>query len=60
MAGSEESVVVYRRNAADCIRMAQEFPKPEAKLVLVDMARAWLKLADLAEKFTETVVEQHT
>jgi hypothetical protein len=56
MAGSQESVVVYRRNAANCIEMAKEFLEPEARLVLLDMAQAWLKLADLAEKFADTLV----
>jgi hypothetical protein len=61
MAGSEESVAVYRRNAANCIEMAKEFPKPDARLVLLDMAQAWLRLADLAEKFADTFVsEQRT
>jgi hypothetical protein len=55
MAGGEESVAVYRRNAANCVEMAKEFPKPEAKLTLLDMAQAWLRLADLTEKFGDTL-----
>jgi ABC transporter substrate binding protein len=35
--------------------MAKEFPKPEGKLVLLDMAQAWLRMADLIEKFGDTL-----
>jgi hypothetical protein len=55
MAGSVESVAVYRRNAANCVEMAKEFPKPESKLVLLNMAQAWLRMADLIEKFRDTL-----
>ena len=55
MAGSEESVAVYRRNAANCVEMAKEFLKPESKLVLLNMAKAWLSMADLTEKFGDTI-----
>jgi hypothetical protein len=55
VAGSEESVAVYRRNAANCVEMAKEFFKPEGKLVLLNMAQAWLRLADLTEKFGDTI-----
>jgi hypothetical protein len=54
MAGIE-TVVAYRRNAADCVEMAKEFPKPEGKLVLLNMAQAWLRMADLVEKLGDTL-----
>jgi hypothetical protein len=54
MAGCVESVAMYRRNAANCVEMAKEFPKPESKLVLLNMAQAWLRMADLIEKFRDT------
>ncbi|MFY9840612.1 MAG: hypothetical protein WAK55_29920 [Xanthobacteraceae bacterium] len=50
MAGNE-SVAAYRQNAANCVEMAKEFLKPESKLVLLNMAKAWLSMADLTEKF---------
>ena len=31
--------------------MAREFPEPDKKLALLDMANAWLRLADITEKF---------
>ncbi|MFY9839508.1 MAG: hypothetical protein WAK55_24160 [Xanthobacteraceae bacterium] len=43
------------RNAANCVEMAKEFFKPEGKLVLLNMAQAWLRLADLTEKFGDTI-----
>jgi hypothetical protein len=53
MAGNE-SVAAYRRNAADCVEMAKEFPKPEGKLVLLNMAQAWLRMAELVNKIGDT------
>jgi hypothetical protein len=43
MAGNE-SVATYRRNAAYCMEMAKEFPKPDQKLTLLDMAQDWIWL----------------
>ena len=54
MAGNE-SVATYRRNAADCVEMAKEFLKREDKLVLLDMAQAWLRLAEITEKFGDAL-----
>jgi hypothetical protein len=54
MAGNE-SVAECRRNAADCVEMAKEFFKPEGKLVLLNMAQAWLRMADLVEKFGDSL-----
>ena len=54
MAGNE-SVAAYRQNAANCVEMAKEFLKPESKLVLLNMAKAWLSMADLTEKFGDTI-----
>ena len=54
MAGSE-LVVAYRLNAANCVEMAQAFPEPDKKLVLLDMANAWLRLADILEKFDDAL-----
>jgi hypothetical protein len=54
MAGSE-LVVAYRLNAANCVEMAKTFPEPEKKLVLLDMANAWLRLADITAKFDDAV-----
>jgi hypothetical protein len=47
MADSEESVAVYRLNAANCVEMAKESSESDQKLTLLGMAQAWLRLADL-------------
>jgi hypothetical protein len=43
----------YRLNAANCVDLAQEFADPERKLAMLDMAAAWLKLAEISEQFGE-------
>ena len=41
----------YRLNAANCFDLAKEFADPERKLAMLDMAAAWLKLAEVSEQF---------
>jgi len=43
-------VEVYRRYAAECVRMAKQAVDPRSKGTLIDMASVWLRLADQAEK----------
>jgi hypothetical protein len=50
-----ESVAAYRRYAANCVEMAKEFFEPNQKLTLLDMANAWLRLAEIAEKFGDAL-----
>ncbi len=40
---------VYRRRAAECVRLAQLTRDNESKALLLKMAEAWLRLADSAE-----------
>jgi hypothetical protein len=40
----------YRRLAAGCIDMASGTDGPQFKAALIDMAGAWLRLAEQAEK----------
>ena len=44
-------IIGFRLNAANCFDLAKEFPDPERKLALLDMAAAWMRLADITEKF---------
>jgi hypothetical protein len=44
----------YRRNAANCMRLAEQTADPAAKAFLLDMARAWHNLADQAERNSRT------
>ena len=39
----------YRKYALDCLLMANRASEPRSKGILVDMARAWTKLAQQAE-----------
>ena len=51
----------YRLNAANCFDLAKEFADPERKLAMLDMAAAWLKLAEISEQFGEgPLFEKHT
>ena len=47
MAGASER---YRRYAGECLRIAQETADPADKARLLQMAEAWMKLADDADK----------
>jgi hypothetical protein len=40
----------YRRNAAECLEMAGVVKDPESRASLTVMARAWVRLAEQAEK----------
>jgi hypothetical protein len=50
-----ELVAAYRLNAADCTEMARHFGDVEHKIALLDMAQAWLRLAEITEKFGEAL-----
>jgi hypothetical protein len=40
----------YRRNAADCLRMAERTADLAARATLLDMAQSWRFLAEQAER----------
>lgn len=40
----------YRRHAALCLKLANEATDERSKSVLIDMASAWMRLAEQAEK----------
>lgn len=44
----------YRKNAAECALLAEQTKDPTTKLTYVGLARAWLGLADLADKNDHT------
>jgi hypothetical protein len=44
------SVNRYREYASDCLRLCGTISDPTSKAVLIDMARAWVRLAEQAEK----------
>ena len=40
----------FRRLAEECVRLAQRTDVPQEKLLLLDMAQAWLTLANNTER----------
>jgi hypothetical protein len=43
----------FRLFAEACVQMAKEAPKPEHRSRLMDMAEAWDRLAEEAERFEQ-------
>jgi len=39
----------YRQYAADCVRQAQSQPTPEDRIMVLNIALAWLRLAQQTE-----------
>jgi hypothetical protein len=56
---SSELAAAYRLHGAHCIAIAQT-SDVESKLVLLDMAQAWLRLAEQAFKNDEAVLVYET
>jgi hypothetical protein len=40
----------YRRRAEHCVKLARALARAEDKLILLEMAQAWLRLAEQATK----------
>jgi len=40
----------YQRLGAECVRLAHEATDPASKALLLEMAKAWVKLAELTAK----------
>jgi hypothetical protein len=47
----------YRRHAVECLRIADETINARSRVLLIDMAQSWLRLAHQAEKNLTTVYE---
>ena len=45
----------YREYAADCVRRAQSEPTPEDRIIVLNIALAWLRLAEQTEALKEEV-----
>jgi hypothetical protein len=50
----------YRRQAAQCVRLAEQANDLTTKLTYVGLARAWIGLADLADKSDHTDIVYET
>ncbi len=53
---ADGQVEVYRIHSGVCLWLAQKTDDRETKLILLDMARAWLALADQGEKNRQTTL----
>lgn len=50
-----EVVAAYRLNAANCVEMARGTARFDDRIALLEMARAWLRLAQITEKVGEAL-----
>jgi hypothetical protein len=50
----------YRASAQACLELAEVINDPHAKLVLANMAEAWLRLADYVEYRKQSEVGEHS
>ena len=57
---ADRRVYEYQSRAAQCTRQAQRATDLQAKLMLLEMAVSWLKLAEQANKNNETVLVYET
>jgi hypothetical protein len=47
----------YRRNAIECLRIADETISARSRVLLIHMAESWMRLSQQAEKNLTTVYE---
>jgi hypothetical protein len=45
----------FRERAAECLHLAQRASDPHTKFMLLEMAQAWLSLADHSDQLTSWV-----
>ena len=50
----------YRSYAAKCIKISRNVSDPTGKLVLLEMAQSWLKLAEQAGEDADPPLDQDT
>jgi hypothetical protein len=48
----------YRQHAADCVRQAQDQDSPDDKNILLNVALAWLRLAQQTQVMAEQDTEE--
>jgi hypothetical protein len=56
----QSSAEAYRLRAKNCTQLAHNATDADSKMLLLDMARAWLVLADQAEKNSATTLVYET
>jgi hypothetical protein len=55
MSPNDDLVACYRLYAASCVEIARDL-EASRKLVFLDMAQAWVRLAERADKGGETIL----
>jgi hypothetical protein len=50
----------YFRQAEECLRIAEAIRDPQERATLITLARTWLTLADLAEKYAGAILVYET
>jgi hypothetical protein len=50
----------YYRQAEECLQIAETMRDPQERASLIALARTWLTLADLAEKYTGAILVYET
>jgi hypothetical protein len=45
----------YRQNAAECLRLAHEAQDARAKFLMLEMAQAWMRLAEHSERLRDWI-----
>ena len=48
----------YRRCALECVEMANAIDNPAHRLVLLQMAQAWMRLAENADKTSSDLIRR--
>jgi len=49
----------YRQHALECLRLANDTHESGTKAALIDMAQAWIKLAEQAQRNRQLATNQH-
>ena len=60
MSSNQHQIDLYRERASQCISVAQRTAETRSKLVLLEMARAWLLLAEQGAKNGQTTLVYET
>jgi hypothetical protein len=43
----------FRKNAKECMRLAEMASDPDSKIILMNIAQTWIRLAEVNESFPE-------
>jgi|ERR1700674_1721496 len=49
----------FKQNAKDCMSLARRASNQDSKVILLELAQTWLRLADHAAEVSEHITERH-